>query len=68
MIVEDPDLMRVPVAKRKYDPILIVDADRMKPLEVTAQLLQSVARGNPKVSERNGAIEHIKLALNDLPD
>jgi hypothetical protein len=68
MIVEDPDLVRVPIAEREYDPILVVDADRMKSLEVPSQLLQSVVRGNPKVSERGGAIEQIQLALNDLRD
>ncbi len=60
--------MRVPISEYEYDPILVVDADRMKSLEVPAQLLQSVVRWNPKVSERGGAIEQIELALNDLPN
>jgi hypothetical protein len=67
VIVEDPDVMRVPIAEREYDPILVVDADRMKSLEVPSQLFQPVVRGNPKVSERRGAIEQVELALNDLP-
>ena len=68
VIVEHPDVMRVPIAEREYDPILVVDADRMKSLEGPSQLLQSVVRWNPKVSERGGAIEQIELALNNLPD
>jgi hypothetical protein len=67
VIVEDPDVVRVPIAEREYDPILVVDADRMKPLEVPSQFFQSVVRGNPEVSERGGAIEQVELALNDLP-
>ena len=60
--------MRVPISECEYDPILVVDADRMKSLEVPSQLFQSVVRWNPKVSERGGAIEQIELALNDLPN
>jgi len=60
--------MRVPISECEYDPILVVDADRMKSLEVSAQLFQSVVRWNPKVSERGGAIEQIELALNELPN
>ena len=67
MIVEDLDVMRVPISECEYDPILVVDADRMKSLEVPSQLFQSVVRWNPKVSERGGAIEQIELALNELP-
>ena len=36
LIVENPDVVRVPIAERKYDPILVVDADRMKSLEIPA--------------------------------
>jgi len=68
VIVEDLDVVRVPIAESEYDPILVVDANRMKSLEVPAQLFQSVVRWNPKVSERSGPIEQIELALNDLPD
>jgi hypothetical protein len=67
VIVEDPDLVRVPIAEREYNPILVVDADRMKSLEVAPQLFQSVVRGNPKVSQKGSAIEQVELALNDLP-
>jgi hypothetical protein len=67
VIVEHPDVVRVAIAEREYDPILVVDADRMKSLEVPSQLFQSVVRGNPKVSKRGGAIEQVELALNDLP-
>jgi hypothetical protein len=51
MIVEDPDVVRVPIAECEYDPILVVDADRMTSLEIPAQFLQSVIRGNSKVSK-----------------
>jgi len=57
VIVEYLDVVRVAVAKREDDSILIVDADRMKSFEVPAQLFQSVARRNPKVSQGDGAIE-----------
>ena len=67
MIVEDPHVVRVPITEREYDPILVVDADRMKSLKAPAQLFQSVVRWNPKVSERGGAIEQVELALNELP-
>ena len=40
MIVEDLDVVRVPISECEYDPILVVDADRMKSLEVPAQLFQ----------------------------
>jgi len=68
VIVEDLDVMRVPISECEYDPILVVDADRMKSLEVPVQLFQSVVRWNPKVSKRGGTIEQIELALNDLPN
>ena len=49
MIVEDLNVVRVPISECEYDPILVVDADRMKSLEVPAQLFQSVVRWHPKV-------------------
>jgi len=68
VIVEDLDIMRVPISECEYERIPVVDADRMKSLEVPALLFQSVVPWNPNVSERGGAIEQIELALSDLPN
>jgi hypothetical protein len=49
------------------DSVLIVHTYRVKPGQVTHQRMQSVARGNPQISQASHGVELIQFPPNDRP-
>jgi hypothetical protein len=49
VVVDDLDILSIPLSPPKTDPPLIVDADAVLPRTIARQLLQAIARRTPKV-------------------
>ena len=68
MIVDNLDLFRPSVRPLKYDPPLIVYANRMLPREISPQRFQAVSWRSGEIAQQDGAVELHQLAASDLCD
>jgi hypothetical protein len=70
VVIHDLDSIGVPVASRKANPPLVVDADTVLALAISFQALQPVSRQHRKRSDIRRRVEHVqfpkRLALNGL--
>jgi len=66
MIVDDLHIMSITVQPSKYDPPLIVHTDRIKISQVSAQLLQSIRRGNAQILQSSGNMHSDELPLGPI--
>src|SRR5438067_7961130 len=57
MVVDDLDILRIPVHPHKTDPPLVIDADAHLSRPVSAQRLQPVARWIAQIIQRPRGIE-----------
>ena len=63
MIVDDVDLIRSISGPSEDDPPLVVHADAVPTLQVTAERLESVPRWREQIRQRAGVVEHVELSL-----
>ena len=63
MVVDDGDLVCVPIDPTKDDPPLVVDADRMELLQITLEFLQAVGRRDPQVLEPGCSVDGLEPTL-----
>jgi hypothetical protein len=68
VIIGDLNVIGTVFSSKKYDPPLIVDADRMSSGKIAAQGLKSVAWRRFQVAQRAGVIDHHKLSAGDFGD
>src|SRR5574341_1665686 len=65
MIVNDLDVVRVPRSPDEADSPPVIDADAMLSLAGAFQRLEPVARGDPQVVQRPGAVQVQQLPAGD---
>jgi len=58
VVIDDLNVVGISPAPAETDPPLLVDSDTVLPISVTPELLNSVARRDPKIVEDRGCIEH----------
>src|SRR4051794_15288926 len=63
MVVEiDAGGFAAAAVPREDQPPLLVDADRMEPRQIAAQLLEMIARWDAQVLVGRGVVDHLELA------
>jgi len=70
VVIHDLDFIGVPLAPRKTDAPLVIDADAVQTLPIAFQTLQPISRQRRERSEIRRCVEHVQfpegLALNGL--
>src|ERR1700730_2971500 len=62
MVVDDLDIMSVPVAPHKAHAPLIIDPDRVLPAQIPLQSLQTVGRWRSEIEQGVCTIQHQQSA------
>jgi hypothetical protein len=68
MIVDDLNVVGVPLAPDEAEPPLVVDSDAALSLSVAVQCLQAISRRRNKVPQFRGAVQLPKLPPRDMLD
>jgi len=58
VVIDDLNVAGISRTPAETYPPLLVDSDTVLPISVTPELLNSVARRDPKIVENRGSIEH----------
>src|SRR3954447_483473 len=66
VVVDDLDLVSVPIAPLEADPPLVVDTDAVLARPLAAQALQPVPRGDLEILKSLGVVQHPKLPTRHL--
>ena len=68
MVVNDLNPFWTSIAPPEADTPLIVDSDTVLALTITSQMLEPVARRNPKILETTRSVDLTQLAQRDASD
>ena len=68
MVIAAAHVERVLALEPKHDPVLVVDANRVKPSQFAGQHVEPIPRGHSQLVEPGDGVELIRLALDDRPD
>ena len=63
MVIDDADVVGVAVLPAEDDPPLVIDADRVVPLQIAPQLLEVVGGRNAQVMQACSRMERLQFAL-----
>lgn len=66
MIIDNFDLMGIPISPNKTQPPLFIDANTVLSLAPAFQKLKKIGRWNPQVANSDGIIQHTQLSSRNI--